>query len=213
MSLLRILLPFPLLAAEPSPADARIVVGSKNFEESRLLAEIFAQLLEARTDLAVERRLGLAGTQICFEALRTGALDIYPEYTGTGLASLLGEAPRGGAAETLVRVRREFSERWDLVWLAPLGFENAYEIAVPRELARQRGLATISDLAAISGDLDAAFGYEFVERGDGLPGLEETYGLRFRTVTPMQQALKYRAAREGQVQALDVYTTDGRLLT
>ncbi len=71
-------------------------MGSKNFAESRLLGEMFAQLLEARTDLAVERRLGLAGTQVCFEALRTGAIDLYPEYTGTGLASVLGEPPPDG---------------------------------------------------------------------------------------------------------------------
>ncbi|HSK80066.1 MAG TPA: glycine betaine ABC transporter substrate-binding protein, partial [Thermoanaerobaculia bacterium] len=79
----RLALAASLLLALPAAAADRIVVGSKNFEESRLLAEMFAQLLEARTDLEVERRLGLAGTQICFEALRSGAIDVYPEYTGT----------------------------------------------------------------------------------------------------------------------------------
>jgi len=211
----------PADAAEPDAAArgqaARIVVGSKNFEESRLLAEMFAQLLEARTGLEVERRLGLAGTQVCFEALRGGAIDLYPEYTGTGLASILGAEPQpgpeGDAAATLARVRREFLARWDLHWLAPLGFENAYEIAVPRRLAEARGLATISDLARAAGDLRAAFGYEFVERPDGLPGLAETYGLSFASVQPMQQALKYRAAAAGDADVLDVYTTDGRLAT
>lgn len=195
--------------------DDTVVVGSKNFAESRLLAEMFAQLLEARTDLAVERRLGLAGTQVCFEALRSGAIDLYPEYTGTGLASILGAevTPGTGAADTLARVRRELLERWDLRWLAPLGFENAYEIAVPRRLAEERGLATISDLARAGGDLRAAFGYEFVERPDGLPGLVESYGLRFASVQPMQQAIKYQAAAAGRIDVLDVYTTDGRLAT
>jgi glycine betaine/choline ABC-type transport system substrate-binding protein len=84
---------FLFLLSFPSVAQAadRIVIGSKNFEESRLLGEIFAQLLESRTNLQVERRLGLAGTQVCFEALKSGAIDVYPEYTGTGLVSLLGE--------------------------------------------------------------------------------------------------------------------------
>jgi osmoprotectant transport system permease protein len=208
-------------AAERDPPArqpaGRVVVGSKNFEESRLLAEIFAQLLEARTGLEVERRLGLAGTQVCFEALRGGAIDLYPEYTGTGLASILGAEPEAGpegdAAATLARVRREFLARWDLHWLAPLGFENAYEIAVPRRLAEARGLATISDLARTAGDLRAAVGYEFVERPDGLPGLAATYGLSFASVQPMQQALKYRAAAAGDADVLDVYTTDGRLAT
>jgi osmoprotectant transport system permease protein len=209
-------------SAASSPADddaGTVVVASKNFEESRLLAEMFAQLLEARAGLTVERRLNLAGTQVCFEALRTGAVDLYPEYTGTGLVSLLGESPpteatpSAGAAATLRRVRSEFLRRWDLHWLAPLGFENAYEVAVRRAVADERGLRTLSDLAAVSGDLRAAFGYEFSERDDGLPGLERTYGLRFASVQRMQQTIKYQAAGDGRVDALDVYTTDGRLLT
>jgi osmoprotectant transport system permease protein len=189
----------------------RVSIGSKNFAESRLLGEMFAQLIEARTDLEVSRRLGLAGTRVCFEALRTGAIDIYPEYTGTGLVTLLGEPPGGTAPETLRRVRREFLERWDLWWLTPLGFENAYELAVPRALAERHGLRTISDLARISPQLTAGFGYEFAERDDGLPGLDETYGLRFARVLTMQQALKYQSAGAGGIDCLDVYTTDGRL--
>ena len=209
--------PLPITAVEEA-ADT-VVVGSKNFEESRLLAEVFAQTIEARTGLAVERRLNLAGTQVCFEALRTGAIDLYPEYTGTGLASILGEEPLdrsgagGDAAATLARVRRAFLERWDLHWLAPLGFENAYELAVPRSLAERHGLATITDLAPLAPELAAGFGYEFVDRPDGLPGLAAAYGLSFASVRTLQQALKYRAAATGEVEVLDVYTTDGRLLT
>jgi osmoprotectant transport system substrate-binding protein/osmoprotectant transport system permease protein len=189
-----------------------LVVGSKNFEESRLLAEVFAQLIEDRTGLRVERRLNLAGTAVCFEALRSGAIDLYPEYTGTGLVSLLGLPPAGDATATLGRVRREFLARWDLWWLAPLGFENAYEIAVRRQIAEEHGLKTISDLAPLAPELRAGLGFEFVERADGLPGLEAAYGLHFASVQPMQQALKYQAAGAGRIDVLDVYTTDGRLL-
>ena len=203
-----------LLAAAAGPlAAGRVVVGSKNFAESRLLGELFAQLLEERTDLTVERRLGLAGTQVCFEALRTGAIDLYPEYTGTGLVSLLGRPPEGDARHTLALVRREFRRRWDLHWLVPLGFENAYEIAVPRALAEAEGLRRLSDLAPLAPDLRAGFGYEFAERPDGLPGLESVYGLSFAEVRRLQQAIKYQAAAAGRVDVLDVYTTDGRLLT
>ena len=84
----------------PAAARDQVVVGSKNFAESRLLAEMFARLIEERTDLAVERRFNLAGTQVCFAALRDGAIDIYPEYTGTGLVTLLGRRAGGSAAET-----------------------------------------------------------------------------------------------------------------
>ena len=189
-----------------------IVVGSKNFAENRLLAEMFAQLIESRTGLQVERRLGLAGTQICFEALKNGAIDVYPEYTGTGLVSLLGEEPTGDSREVLNRVRRDFLHRWNLWWIAPLGFENSYEIAVPRHLAEEHRLITLSDLVPVAETLRAGLGYEFVERPDGLPGLEATYGLRFQEVRTLQQALKYQAAGEGVIDVLDVYTTDGRLL-
>jgi osmoprotectant transport system permease protein len=187
-------------------------VGSKNFAESRLLGELFAQLIEERTELRVERRLGLAGTQVCFEALRSGAIDLYPEYTGTGLVSILGEEATGTATETLNRVRRSFLDRWDLWWLPPLGFENAYEIAVPKTLAEAKGLRTLTDLVPLAPQLRGGFGYEFANRPDGLPGLERTYGLRFRSVQNLQQALKYQAAGNGNLDVLDVYTTDGRLL-
>jgi osmoprotectant transport system permease protein len=200
-------------AVPPAGAETgTISVGSKNFAENRLLAEMFARLVEARTDLRVRRRLNLAGTQVCFEALRTGAIDLYPEYTGTGLVTILQERAGGDAAATRNRVRAAFAERWNLQWMDPLGFENAYEIAVPRELAERLGLRTLSDLAPVSGDLRAGFGYEFIEREDGLPGLQRTYGMRFRDVKAMQQALKYRAAGERAIDVLDVYTTDGRLL-
>ncbi len=203
-----------LLLAPPGPAfgrDGHLVVGSKNFPESKLLAEIFAQLIEARTDLEVERRLGLAGTQICFEALRTGAIDLYPEYTGTGLASILRHKPTGDARTALITVRSEFLHRWDLWWLNPLGFENAYALAVPRSRTTDAPLRTISDLAAVSSSMTAGFGYEFLKRPDGLPGLEARYGLTFQHVQAMQESLKYQAAAAGKIDILDIYTTDGRL--
>jgi osmoprotectant transport system permease protein len=196
----------------PAAGGDGIVVGSKNFAENRLLAEMFARLVEDRTGLGVERRMNLAGTQVCFEALRTGAIDLYPEYTGTGLVTLLGEPPRGDATATLNHVRREFLDQFDLWWLPPLGFENAYELAVPSELAKQYGLRTISDLAGVAKELRAGLGYEFIERDDGLPGLRKTYGLRFKDVRALQQTLKYQAVAAREVDCLDVYTTDGRLL-
>jgi osmoprotectant transport system permease protein len=112
----------------------------------------------------------------------------------------------------LNRVRAEFLARWNLWWLAPLGFENSFEIAVPRELAEREGLATISDLARISKRLRGGFGHEFVGREDGLLGLRKVYGLEFGAVDHLQQALQYRAAKARDIDALDVYTTDGRLI-
>lgn len=196
----------------PAASPTTITVGSKNFMENKLLAEMFAQLIEARTDLTVERRLGLAGTQVSFEALKTGAIDLYPEYTGTGLVSILQAPPTGNAREALQTVRSEFLARWNLWWLSPLGFENSYALAVTRPVASQWSLHTISDLAAVSGSLKAGLGYEFIKRPDGLPGLHQEYGLAFHSVQGFQQALKYQAAGAHDVDVLDVYTTDGRLV-
>mgnify|MGYP003320956179 CR=1 FL=1 len=191
--------------------EQHIVVGSKNFMENRLLAEIFAQLIEAKTSLHVQRRLGLAGTQVCLEALRTGAIDLYPEYTGTGLVSILKYPPTGDARAALNTVRSEFLKRWDLWWLNPLGFENSYALAVPRPQIKNISLRTISDLASVAPSLSAGLGYEFIKRPDGLPGLEERYNLKFQQVQAMQHSVKYEAAAAGQIDVIDVYTTDGRL--
>ena len=141
-----------LALASVSRAET-IVVASKNFEESRLLAEIFALVIEDATDLEVERTFDLAGTQICFEALRNGDDDLYPEYTGTGLVSILDLPSQTDPAAVLHQVRQEFSERWNLIWLAPLGFENAYEIGFRKDFAEEYGIRTISQLGRAFGEL------------------------------------------------------------
>lgn len=197
----------PVLASD----NSTIIVGSKNFLENRLLAEMFAQLIESHTTLTVERRLGLAGTQICFQALTTGGIDLYPEYTGTGLVTILGEPAMRDPSGVLNRVRSEFRQQWNLWWLAPLGFDNSYALALRRDHAKALNIRTITDLVEVAPTLKAGFGYEFIQRTDGLPGLKQRYGLKFRDVVGMQQALKYQATDKGDVDVLDVYTTDGRL--
>ena len=193
-----------------SPSTS-IVVGSKNFLENRLLAEMFAQLIESHTAITVERRFGLAGTQICFQALTTGDIDLYPEYTGTGLVTILDEPAMQDPNSVLNHVRSEFRKRWNLWWLTPLGFDNSYALALRRDRAKALNIRTISDLVGAAKNLKAAFGFEFIERADGLPGLKNLYGLEFHDVVGMQQSLKYEAADKGDVDLLDVYTTDGRL--
>lgn len=201
-----------LVVALAPPARAELAVGSKNFGESRLLAEIFAQLLEDRLGEPVQRRLNLAGTTIAFEALRRGDIAVYPEYTGTGLVTLLDEPAGADASAVLARVRAEFSRRFDLVWGAPLGFGNSYELAVPRALAEREGVTTLSALLPLAPSLHAGLGYEFAEREDGLAGLRREHGLEFGRVSQLQQSLKYEAVGEGRIDVLDVYTTDGLIL-
>ena len=204
-ALLAIILPVRPVAAQ---ADRPVVVASKPFAESYLLAEMFAQVLEAR-GIPVDRRPGLGATEIAFGALRTGAIDVYPEYTGTGLLAILDEPPRSGAGQVFGRVSREFAARWGVRWLPPLGFENTYAIAVRGETAERYGLRTLSDLARASARLRAGFTPDFIGREDGLEGLREAYGLRPRSVRPLVQAVKYRALAEGAVDVIDGYSTDG----
>lgn len=199
----------PLRAIQPTQDDRPpVIIASKPFAESYILAEIFAQLLEAR-GIAVDRRFGLGATEIAFGALREGAIDIYPEYTGTALAAILGEEMQADADGVYRHVAGTFRERWDARWLAPLGFENTYAIAVRRETAEELGLATLSDLARVAGGLRAGFTPDFIGRSDGLPGLNAAYGFEAAEVLPLLQAVKYEALVESGVDVIDGYSTDG----
>ena len=185
-----------------------LVIASKPFGESYLLAEMFSQLLEAR-GFQVERRLGLGATEIAFQALRTNRIDAYPEYTGTGLLAILGGQPSSDPRQVYRQVATEFRRRYGARWLPPLGFQNTYAIAVRRETARQYGLATLSDLARVSSSLRAGLTPDFIGRPDGLPGIAKAYRIRFREVRALLPAVKYQALAAGEVDVIDGYSTDG----
>jgi osmoprotectant transport system permease protein len=201
------------VATQSGDATSRraIVVASKPFAESYILAEMFAQMLEAR-GYPVERRPGLGATDLAFRALRTGAIDVYPEYTGTGLLAILNEAPRRDARDVFRHVARVFPEQFGVHWLPPLGFENTYAIAVRRETAEQHGLRTLTDLAHVAPQLTAGLTPDFVGRADGLAGLQQEYGLRFGSVRSLLQAVKYTALASGAVDVIDGYSTDGAIV-
>jgi osmoprotectant transport system permease protein len=202
----------PLLAAQ-QPARP-VVVASKPFGESYLLAELFAQVLESH-GIAVDRRSGLGATDIAFGALRSGAIDVYPEYTGTGLLAVLHDSLSDSLAadprRVFAHVSRAFAARYGVRWLPPLGFQNGYAIAVRREVAARYHLRTMSDLAREGSHLDAGFTADFIGRPDGLRGLERVYGLHPKTVRPLAPAVKYQALAAGAVDVIDGYSTDGLL--
>ena len=198
----------PAEAPHDRAAERPIVVASKPFGESYLLAEIFAQLLESR-GFRVDRRPGLGSTEIVFGAVRAGAVDVYPEYTGTGLLAILKEEPRADPTEVLRHVGEEFRRRFGVHWLPPLGFENTYAIAVRPETAEEYGLRTLTDLAGAAPRLTAGFTPDFIGRPDGLPGLRQAYGFHPREVRSLLQAVKYQALAAGTVDVIDGYSTDG----
>jgi osmoprotectant transport system permease protein len=179
-----------------------LVVGSKPFTESYLLAEIFAQSLELE-GLAVERRYGLGSTLISFTALREGQIDVYPEYTGT-LSEAILERP-GASTDEISRTLAGLG----ISMLPDLGFSNSYALAMPRELANERQIRRISDLVNHP-DLRTAVSHEFLERADGWPGLQQAYGLP-QQPGGIAHGLAYRAAAEGRLDLTDAYTTDGDL--
>lgn len=198
------------LLASSVQAQDEVTIGSKTFPESRILAEMMAQVLENSTDLVVTRRLGLGGTMVCFDALNSGQLDIYPEYTGTGVLTILKRPDTyRDPLRTYLEVRRGFSEEFELDWLDPFGFNNTYVLAVPKQLARRLHLETISDLKAVEDELRIGVNHEFLSRPDGFPGLRKAYGLKFSNATGMEHGLAYQAVAGGKIDLIDAYSTDG----
>jgi osmoprotectant transport system substrate-binding protein len=183
-----------------------IVVASKNFTEQLVLGEIIAQQLERR-GLTVERKLNLGGTLLAHQALVSGGIDLYPEYTGTALTAVLKLDERGDAAAVRKRVSAEYMTRWKLSWLAPLGFNNTFAITVRGDAP----YTTISEAAA-GRAWRLGTGYEFLQRPDGLPGLVRTYGLKVEgNPITMDLALLYRALESRQVDMVAGSGTDAQL--
>jgi osmoprotectant transport system substrate-binding protein len=190
----------------------RVVVGSKNFTESDLLGEIVAQQIERRTGLPVERRLHLGGTFVCHAAITAGQIDLYVEYTGTAYTAVLQRPPIADRDSVYRTVARDYAQRFALLWGKPFGFDNTFAIAVRRRDATRYGLARISDLVQVAPRWHAGFGYEFLERADGFPGLARAYGLRFAAPpTAMDLGLTYRALADGKVDVIAGNSTDGQI--
>lgn len=192
---------------------ADLTVGSKHFTEQKVLGHMVAQLVEARTDLTVGRTLGLQGTKVCFGAIRNGEIDIYPEYTGTGLVNLLERDynPAMTKEDILEVVRRDFSDRWNLVWLDPLGFNNTYVYCMRKEQARELGIETISDLEEYKDELKPGFDHEYTQRPE-YKRFTEVYGFGFgQEVTKLAPDLTYKALDEESVDIIDAFATDGRI--
>jgi osmoprotectant transport system substrate-binding protein len=187
-----------------------IVVGSKNFTEQIVLAEMFAQQIEAHSALRVERRLNLGGTVICHDALISGKIDLYPEYTGTALTAILNDPLQKDPSEVFRRVQEEYRARFNVEVMPPLGFNNTFAMVVRGDDAEKLHLRTISDVAQYAPKWRAGFGYEFMERPDGYRGWMAAYGLRFAGAPKiLDLGLLYRALADKQVDLVAGNSTDG----
>ncbi len=189
-----------------------LTVGSKNFTEQIVLGEIIAQQLERKLGVKVERKLDLGGTLLAQQALVSGEIDLYPEYTGTALTAVLKLAPSSDAAGVFERVRGEYRKRWRLEWLDPLGFDNTFAMVVRGADAREGGIETLSDAAARKEAWRLGVGYEFLQRPDGLRGLLDTYHLPLAgSPKSMDLGLLYSALEQKQVDMAAASATDGML--
>lgn len=190
-----------------------VVIGSKDFSESIILGEMFAQLIENNTDIEVVRKLNMGGTFVCFEAIKNGDIDIYPEYTGTGLTAQLKMDVITDSEEAYRVVAEEFNKQFNIKWLSPLGLNNTYTLAVTQEVVEEYGVETFSDLAAVSEDLIFGAEHEFFNRQDGFEGLVDAYGMEFAgEPKKMQVALKYQAIGNGDMDVTDAFATDGQII-
>jgi osmoprotectant transport system substrate-binding protein len=192
-------------------AGGAIKVGSKDFTEQFILGEMYALVLENQ-GLKVERKLNLGGTPVAQAGLQSGQIDLYPEYTGTALLTVLKQPASSDQKQVFNTVSKTYKEKFNLVWLDPAPMNNAQALAMTEESAKKYGIKTISDLAAKASQLTIASTAEFQEREDGLPGLNKVYGgLKFKKLIPLDAGLRYQALKNGQADVVEAFGTDGEI--
>lgn len=189
-------------------AGQKVVVGSKDFTESAILAEILSQMLE-RDGISVERQFELSGNLV-HDALLSGRIDVYPEYTGTAFTAILKHAPVTDPQVVYDKTKAEYAERFDLTVSEPLGFANDFAILVRGETARKHNLKNISDAVPFAGEWQAGFGQDFMSRADGYPGFIKAYNIKFnKQPREMDLSLTYRALQSGELDIIAGNSTDG----
>ena len=199
-----------LLLSGCMPKSSGLTVGSKNFTEQLVLGELLAQYLGGFTTVPIDRRFYLAGTYICHQALLAGRIDMYVEYTGTALVAILKETADFRSRAVFNKVKDLYARRFGLEVFPSLGFDNTFAMVMRGADARRLRLKTLSDAAAISGQLRLGVGYEFIERPDGYNGLATKYGFKFAEAPRvMDLGLLYRALQNNQVDIVAGSNTDG----
>ena len=203
------LLTISLVNCSP-PRPDHPVIGAKNFTELVILGELLAQEIEAKSSLKVERRFYLAGSYICNQALVSGRIDAYVEYTGTALTAILKQPVSRDPDAVLQTVRRLYASRDDVTVADPLGFENTFAMVIRGDDAKRLKLTTLTQAARYAPNWRLGVGYEFEQRPDGLPGLSAAYNLHFAgPPRTMDLGLLYRALTAHQVDMIAANSTDG----
>ncbi len=208
-----LLLTISFTLASCTGESEKVVIASKPMTEQFILAEMLAALIETHTDLEVEKNLGIGGgTSNIHPGMESGEIDLYPEYTGTGWLFVLKEDLIRDPDALYEAVKEGYQEEYQIRWLDLYGFNDTYALAMKRELAEELDIRTYSDLAAQSGDLILGAEYDFYEREDGYPGLQEEYGFDFGETAELDIGLKYQAIAEDRVDVINAFSTDAQLL-
>ncbi|MDO5087529.1 MAG: glycine betaine ABC transporter substrate-binding protein [Comamonadaceae bacterium] len=198
--------------AAGAAVNAPIRIATKPMTEQFILAEMLALLIERDGTLKAEIKKGIGGgTANIHPALLKGEFDLYPEYTGTAWQYVLKKSPLADEKALMDALTASYREQFGLEWVGLYGFNNTYGLAVRQALADQHRLQTYSDLAPLAGQLTFGAEYDFFEREDGYDALTRAYGLRFAKRVDMDIGLKYQAMRQGQIDVMNVFTTDGQL--
>lgn len=189
-----------------------IVIAGKLGSEPEILINMYKLLIENDTDLHVQLKPGLGKTSFVFNALKSGSIDIYPEFTGTAIAEFLKEQAVNNNQEDVYQQAKDgMLEKFDMVMLQPMQYNNTYALAVSKQLAENYHLQTISDIKAIQDKIKAGFTLEFNDREDGYVGIQKRYKIDIASVTTMEPKLRYQAIQSGDIDLLDAYSTDSEL--
>lgn len=192
-------------------SDKVITIGSKDYTEQHILGHIFSDLIEENTDITVERKINLGGTQVCFSALKSSDIDIYFDYSGTAYGDTLNYPPISDMEEVYNTVKADFKEQFGIDVLKQMGFNNTYVLAVTKETAEKYNLSTISDLAKVANKLEAGTTLEFLNRDDGIPGLTKHYNFTFKDTIGLDGSPRYIALTNKETDVVDAFSTDGLL--
>lgn len=197
--------------AKPKKSERTITIGAKDYTEQMILGNMVADLIEDKTDIEVERKINLGGTQVCFGALKSNDIDMYIEYSGTAYGDMLGNPPISDMEKVYTTVKKEFKDLYNVEVLQQMNFNNTYALAVTKETAEQYNLKTISDLSKYSSELVSGTTLEFLNREDGMLGLAKAYDLNLKDSIGLDGAPRYVAMVNKEVDVVDAFSTDGLL--
>ncbi|WP_174733427.1 glycine betaine ABC transporter substrate-binding protein [Mesobacillus harenae] len=209
--MIMLLMTFLFISGCSNGDDEKIVISGKMWTEQYILPHILAEYIKAHTDYEVEVQDGLGEVSILTPAMEKGDIDMYVEYTGTGLEAVLKEKAEPGesADEIFERVKEGYKEEYDIVWLEPLGFENTYTLSFSKD--KDLKAETFSDLVPYSQNMTFGAPHQFYEREDGYDAMVEAYGFKFENSESFDPNIMYEAVKDGNVDVIPAFTTDGRI--